>query len=293
MEPRALERCLRQAAVALASPSRPSAAEVEAARQLAAGKLRKVSGNVAVMPVQGPIENRMSFLGYIMGWFNCESGRQALSALVADRDVSAIVLDVDSPGGTSEGVEEFADQIAAARETKPVYAIADAMACSAAFWIASAATALYCVPSGCVGSVGVYATHVDYSAAMAEDGINVTVLKAGKYKAEWLPYSPLTDDAKEYAQEQVDTLYTRFVAAVAKYRGTDAADVKKNYGQGRVVDARPAAAAGMIDGVMTMDALLGKLTGSAAASGASGRRTSVEVLRLRHRLAQSRTPRPS
>lgn len=287
MEPTALSAMLRRLSKVR---SFPTPMELEGAREAAAGKLKKVTGKVAVLPVQGMIDNRFSFLNYLFGGFSCEQAAAALSSMLANKDISAIVLDVDSPGGTSQGVEELADMIYEARATKPVFAVANAMACSAAYWIASAATGFYCVPSGTVGSVGVYAAHVDISAALAEEGVKVTLVKAGKYKAEWLPYSPLSEDAAQYMQDEVDTIYARFVAAVAKNRDTSASDVKNNYGQGRSMDARSASAAKMIDGMTTLDAALEKLTGGNASMGSQGRRASAEVLRLRHQQRMRTVP---
>lgn len=287
MEPMALETVVRHVRRQTAVHGWPTPAELEGAREAAAQKLRKVSGKVAVMQVHGVIENRMSPWGYWCDSFSCEAGKRALDSLLANKDVAAIVLDVDSPGGTSQGVEELADAIFEARGVKPVHAVANAMACSAAYWLSSSAASLYCCPSGSVGSVGAYAIHVDFSAALEEEGVKVSVARAGKFKAEWLPYAPLTDDARDYMQELVDNVYARFVASVARNRGTDQADVRKAYGQGRAVDARPALAAKMVDGLLTLDEILLKLTGQA--SGApTGRQTSAEVLRLRHALRKAR-----
>lgn len=286
MEPGALDKMLRELPALVRARGWPSASRLEAARRAAAAKLKKVNGKVAVMPVQGVVENRMSVWSYFYGGFSCEAGGRALDAFLSNKDVAAIVLDVDSPGGTCEGVEELAEAIYQARAVKPVYAVANAMACSAAYWIASAASALYCTPSGSVGSVGVYAAHVDYSAALADAGIKVSMIQAGKYKTELSPYAPLSDEARDNLQSSIDALYSRFVSTVARNRGTDSSDVRKNYGQGRVSDARPALAAKMIDGMATLDDVLGKLSGDARAQ--AGRRTSVEVLRLRHELRKIR-----
>src|SRR5690606_4285100 len=117
-------------------------------------------------------------------------------AALRDPAVSAIVIDVDSPGGTVTGVAELAEQIFEARGKKPIYAIANALAASAAYWIASAAEELWVTPSGDVGSIGVYAMHEDISEMEAEMGLKVTLISAGEYKTEGNPHEPLGDEAR-------------------------------------------------------------------------------------------------
>jgi ClpP class serine protease len=153
----------------------------------------------------------------------------------------------------------------------------------AAYWIGSSAEKLYVTPSGDVGSVGVYVIHWDETGFLEQVGEKPTIIRAGKYKIEANPFEPLSDEAKEYIQADVNETYAKFVKALARNRGTNAADVKANYGQGRVLSAKNALAAGMVDGVLTLEQLLTKITGG----GKSGGRTraeagpSVEVLRRR------------
>lgn len=260
----------------------PSPEDLAAARQTAAAAMRAIKGKVAVFPIQGVIEHRMSMWGYFYGSFSTELGEQVLAQLLAARDVEAIVLDIDSPGGTSYGTEEFAEKLYEARAVKPIYAVANSMAASAAYWIASAATQIAVTPGGDVGSIGVYAMHVDYSQALAEAGIKVTIAKAGKYKAELNPYEPLTEEARDYLQESVDDTYTKFTKAVARNRGVSVVEVRDKFGQGRVLPAEKAKAVGMADRVLSLSALLERLGGSGLADLGKGRRSSAEVLRLRH-----------
>ena len=159
----------------------------------------------------------------------------AFDALMADATVGAIVLHVDSPGGCPYGLQELADKIYQARSSgKKVYAIADSLACSAAYWLASAAEQFVCTPGGDVGSIGVYAIHVDKSEQAQQEGLKVTIISAGKYKTEMLPFGPLADEAQAAAQARVDADYG-VLDALRLNRGTTLDDVRKNYGQGRMV----------------------------------------------------------
>lgn len=249
--------------------------------KLANGGTKAVRGakKVGLIPIHGPIEQRMSAELEKLGGTSTEEVGVGLDALLADKTVDAIVLHIDSPGGSSYGTEELADKIFNARGTKKIYAIADAMAASAAYWIGSAADMLMVTPSGMVGSIGVYTWHVDESKALEAEGMNVTMVAAGKYKVELASVHPLTDTAKAHMQEIVDTIYTKFVKAVGRNRNTPIGKVRKDYGEGRVLMADDALEAGMVDRIIPFDELLRKLTGAASANGQT--KASMEILRLR------------
>src|SRR5215467_6271108 len=126
--------------------------------------------------------------------------RARLEAAAANPDVSAIVLDVDSPGGTVAGTPETAAAVRRAAEVKPVVAVANSLAASAAYWIASQASSLVVGPSADVGSIGVISAHIDRSKMLEDMGLRVTVVSAGRYKAEGNPFAPLSDEAKANMQ---------------------------------------------------------------------------------------------
>ena len=234
-----------------------------AERNMAAGAVRGVKGRVGVIGVYGPIQQRMTSELMKAGGTSCEEISTALDSLLADKHCDAICLDVDSPGGSSYGTEELADKIFAARGQKKIYACANSMAASAAFWTASAASTLCCTPGGDVGSVGVYTMHVDQSKAMDAAGIRVSLIHAAKFKVEGNPFEKLDDEAKEHYQQMVDMTYGKFCQALARNRDVPLGDVRKNFGQGRLVPADAAMAAKMCDRVMTLQELIGKLTGGA------------------------------
>lgn len=177
----------------------------------------------------------------------------ALAALVEDEEVGAILLDIDSPGGVVDLVPETAAQVREARESKPVYAVANAMAASAAYWIASQADELIVTPSGMVGSIGVYIAHDDLSGALEQAGVVRTLVSSGRYKTEGNPWEPLSDEARATLQEMSDDIYGMFVRDVAAGRRTSEAAVRAGYGEGRVVTAQRAVAAGLADRVEAID----------------------------------------
>jgi signal peptide peptidase SppA len=234
--------------------------ELEAQIQaLKRGRPAKISGNIAVLPIRGVISHRSSFFSEFFGGSSVERLSEDLEMMVKNPNIGAIVLDVDSPGGSVSGVMEFAEQILEARKEKKIVAVANPQAASAAYHIASAAEELIVAPSGSVGSIGVFLMHQDYSEAMKAQGINTTFIKAGKYKTEGNYYEPLTEDAKEALQARVDAYYDYFVKGVAKGRGVKASDVREGFGEGRMVMAEDAVKAGMADRVGTLASTLKRL----------------------------------
>ena len=172
---------------------RATRAEIEqrlaAAKHGALGNGTRVSpssGDIAVLPLMGVIAQRASMVQGMSGpsGTGLDQFLASFDAAMADESISAIVLDVDSPGGAIYGVQEAADHIAGARGTKRIIAVANAQMASAAYWLSSAADEVVATPSGEVGSIGVYTVHSDLSAAYGREGVKQTVIKAGKYKAE-------------------------------------------------------------------------------------------------------------
>jgi signal peptide peptidase SppA len=221
---------------------------------LAAGRDRAVAAGgdtIAVVPVMGPISHRESAFTRYFGWPTTEGISGAVAAAVADPAIKAVVLDIASPGGSVHGCRECFDAIHALRGAKPIVAVANAYAASAAYYIASAADAIVVTPSGQVGSIGVWTAHVDYSEAYKSAGIEINLISAGKYKVEGNPYEPLSDEARNAIQAEVDQYYADFLKAVSKGRGVSVTAARGRFGEGRMRLADEAVASGMADKVMT------------------------------------------
>jgi len=225
--------------------------------------------NVAVLPIYGTIAPKATMMSEFSGGFSCESFTKDFRAALADDSVTAIVFDVDSPGGTVTGVPELAAEILAARGKKPIIASVSGMAASAGYWLASAADKLIVTPSGEVGSIGVYCTHQDVSGAMDKAGVKMQFIQAGKFKTEGNPYEPLSDSARVEMKKGVDEFYEMFVAGVAAGRGVSVEKVKADFGQGRMLMAKDALAAGMVDSIQTLDQVLAGLGADSSAPDSS------------------------
>lgn len=217
------------------------------------------AGSVAVLPLFGTIFPRANLMTDVSGATSAERFGAQFDELVNDPNIGAIVLDVDSPGGQVNGIEELSTKIYRARGVKPVVAVANHLMASAAYWIGTAADELVVSPSGEVGSIGVFAVHKDMSKAYEQAGIKVSMISRGKYKTEGNPYEPLAEEAKTAIQTRVDESYDAFVGAVARNRGVKTAAVRSGFGEGRVVGARQALDLGMADRIGTLEETIARL----------------------------------
>lgn len=172
-------------------------------------------------------------------------------------DVHAIALVMDSPGGEVAGAFELADRIYAARGRKPIVAVADGMAASAAYLAASAADEVVLTNTSYVGSIGVVMRHVDFSRALANDGITVSHIFAGEHKIDGNPYQPLPDAVRAALQADIEGLYQMFVQTVAKHRGMDEQAVRDT--RAGVYRGVAAVAARLADRIGTVDAVVAEL----------------------------------
>lgn len=197
----------------------------------------------------------------------------ALRMAMADPAISAVVLQVDSPGGNVFGVQELSDLIHSYRGQKPIIAHANSLMASAAYWIGSAADEVVVTPSGEVGSVGVVMLHQDVSQAAEKAGVRFSYVYAGRYKVEGNPYEPLGEEARAAFQDSVDGYYAAFVKGLARNRGKTTKDVLEGFGQGRVLSASDALRAGMVDRIETFDATLRRV--AQGRRGGGGRRAEL------------------
>lgn len=261
-----------------------SAEEVQMRINGATRPSERIAGSVAVLPLFGTIVPRANLFTNASGATSAEMFGKRFDELMSDPSVGAIILDVDSPGGQVAGVEEVSKKIFDARGRKPVVAVANHLAASAAYWIATAAEELVVTPSGEVGSIGVFAAHEDLSESMAKEGVKVTMISEGKYKTEGNPYEPLSEEAKAAIQERVAEVYDSFVKAVARNRGVKAADVREGFGEGRVVSSKKAVQLGMADRVGTLDETILRMQKGMPRKGMSA---DVDFRRRRMRLMEN------
>lgn len=222
------------------------------------------AGDIGVINVSGGLVNRPMPGASGPGPASYATLREQFDELLADDNVSAIVFRIESPGGMASGCFDLTDHIFAARGAKPIHALVDDYAFSAAYALAAACDEIWVSRTGGVGSVGVCGFHEDWSDGNAKMGLKVTPVFAGKHKIDFSQDFPLSDAAKARWQEMVDDDYGMFVETVARYRGLESDYVQKTeagiyFGQ-KAVDARIATRLG------TWDDLVAHLGAPAAAA---------------------------
>ena len=216
-------------------------------------------GTTVIIPLAGPLSPKGSY-----GGTSTERFSSQIRDAGADRSVGAIVIPIMSPGGLVFGTAEAGDVVYEVRQTKPVIAVASPYAYSAAHWIGTQATAFYASTSGGVGSAGVRGGHIDMSGFEDKIGMKTTLVASDPEKIAGHPYGPLSDEDRAEMQAEIDEMNQAFVAAIARGRGMNAADVPSVHGSGRTFSAQRAAELGVTDGVMTLRDVVSKFSASRA-----------------------------
>jgi ClpP class serine protease len=256
------------AAIALRQPSGVKADPSWAGRsvELIAGpKARKMEGSsntvisadgVALLPVFGPIFPRASMMTELSGATTCSSLQSDYQLALANPDVGAVMVLLDSPGGHASQIAAFADQLWAGRRAKPTWAYAMGNACSAAYWLGSQCSQFYADRTAVIGSIGV-ACGVSKQVEPDADGeveFDFVSTNAPDKRAD-----PATDEGKAQIVAMLDGLEAQFLSDVARGRATTPTKVKADYGKGGVLVGQAAVDAGMVDGVSSYDAAYGQL----------------------------------
>jgi capsid assembly protease len=217
----------------------------------------QVLDGIAIIPIHGVIAKRMNMFTRISGGVSTQILTRDTQEAIDDPDVKGIIYDIDSGGGEVDGTAELAQTIYKSRGVKPIVAYSDGVIASAAYWIASATDQVFISGDTVqVGSIGVVATHVDYSEYEKKKGIKTTEVYAGKYKRIASEHKPLSDEGLETIQDRVDYIYSVFVDVVAKHRNTNTENVISRMADGRLFIGQQAVSAGLVDGVITFDELL-------------------------------------
>ncbi len=213
-----------------------------------------VKDGILSIPVAGALIKGFSytFYGMVTGY---EYIRRAFDRGMDDANVKAIVLMINSPGGEVAGNFDLADHMFARRDEKPVAAIADEHAYSAAYSLASVASTIYVARTGGVGSIGVVTSHVNMAKAMEKYGYEITFIYAGDHKVDGNPYEALSPDVKARIQARIDYLYNVFVSTVSRNRGLSEQAVRDT--QALTFSADEAIKIGLADKIGSLEAAMG------------------------------------
>lgn len=226
----------------------------------------QVIDGVAIIELNGVMAKKMNLIMQISGGFSSQLAMRDFKQAFNDPEVSSIILAVDSPGGTVDGTEELASAVYEARQKdiKPIVTYADGLMASALYWVGAAADRIY-INGGTatIGSIGVVATHVDYSEQEKMEGIKTTEIFAGKYKRINTEYAPLTKEGRAYMQERVDYFYSIFANTMTRFRPNKLAitdDGEISWADGKVFIGQQAIDNGLVDGVKPLEELIRQLS---------------------------------
>lgn len=240
-------------------PNEKPVAEPQAARPSVGG----TTGRIAVLPIFGVMGQHPD------DWFadtSTELVGRVFGALVADPSVRAIVLNMNSPGGSVFGLDKLAQQVFSARGEKRIVAVSNSLMASAAYFIGAQAHEVVADPGSLTGNIGTVYQVIDPTKALQNQGIEITTITAGKFKHEGHLGVPMSAEEKESLQSMVDSYYGQFVDAVARGRNVKASAVRNGFGEGRALTAQDAKAAGLVDRVATLEEVVGKLGARLGAS---------------------------
>lgn len=226
---------------------------------------------VAIISVIGSLVNRGAWIGARSGMTSYEGLGAQLSDAAADPKVHSILLDIDSPGGEATGMFSLAAKVREVSAVKPVVAVVNDMAASAAYGIASQATEIVVSPTSIVGSIGVVLTHFDRSGELAAKGIKPTLIYAGRHKVDGNPYGPLSDAVMADLQGEVAKFYDQFVGLVAQGRGDRLTETDARATEARTFLGQEAIDRGLADRMASFDAVLASLQSQPPRSGQSTR----------------------
>lgn len=213
------------------------------------------AGRVAVVPVQGVLVREAEYLDEV----STVALRRVLRELADDEGVAAVVLAIDSPGGSVAGLEELGDELARMADRKRLVAVSEGMVASAAYYLASHCHAIYARADHLIGSIGTRMLLYDVSGMFGEMGVEAVPIQTGPLKLVGALGMEITAEHRAYLQELVDDSQSRFTRRVSLGRGLTGADLDAVL-SGRVWTGQQALAMKLIDGLQTVEQTVQSLT---------------------------------
>lgn len=208
---------------------------------------------IAILSIDGPLFKYANLMTEVSGATSYQMFVKDFTQAVKSDEVKAIILDIDSPGGMTNGMTETSQIIRDARGIKPIYSYIGGTGASAAYGLACAADQVICEKSALVGSIGVI-----LSVEAGEDGdINIISKNAPNKRPDIN-----TAEGRQSFQTTVDDLETVFIDHVATCRGIDRETVVSDFGQGGILVGEKALEAGMVDSIGSLESLIANIGGT-------------------------------
>lgn len=241
IEPTFLENSIKEKTAVLQNTALLNALFSQAKQKAAA-----VQNGVAVINIESPIYRKSSWW---LGGITHKEIKAEIQKAMDNEEVKAIFYNIYSPGGSVAGTQELAAFIKEASSKKPSCAFVDGMCCSAAYWLASATGKIYATESAELGSIGVVLLHRDYSKMYEDWGIKYTYITAGSKKSVGASEIPLSEEDKEYLQNQVNGIYDVFLENISQNMGLDL-NKKTEWADGRVFLGKDAVNLGLVSKIV-------------------------------------------
>ena len=236
--------------------------EAASGANAASGTSVPTGGGVAVIPIRGIILKDAGWLE-AYGAVSLRKVEDALLAASSDPGVSKIVMLIDSPGGSVDGLYGTAQIMRQVNKTKPIVAVVDGLAASAGYYLASQATEITAGKMDEVGSIGVRVLLYDFSKLFTDAGVRPVLIDTGEFKSIGAMGVPISEAQQAEVRKIVDAFFADFKASVRKGRSMTEPQVNK-VADGRVFLGEEARELGLIDRVQSArDAVAGVLAGIA------------------------------
>lgn len=235
------------------------------------------AGNLAIVNVSGQLTTSNRAYNRYIGMVSYDEIRNAVFSAIDAEGIDGIVLNMDTPGGAASGVSELSDFLSEVDQSvKPIYTYTGTSMASGGYWLGSVGREIYASKLATVGSIGVITVHASYEKMYKDNGIEITVLRAGEFKALGSPYEKLDDKARSQIESQMNTIYDVFLETVAENRGTSVNSLKETAAEGRVFVGADAVTIGLVDQVTSFDAAIADISRKVTSAG------SLSPLQPRH-----------
>lgn len=207
----------------------PPDMQAETDEYMAGGKrparVYRVVNGIAVLPVTGTLTHRLGAMRPFSGMTGYDGITACLQQAMADESVRGVLLDIDSPGGQASGAFDCSDMIYRLREQKPVWALCNDMACSAAMLLAAACSRRLVTQTSRTGSVGVMMAHASFAGQLAQEGVDITLIYSGAHKVDGNQFESLPEEIRLDFQQRIDGARRMFAEKVATYTGLSVDEV--------------------------------------------------------------------
>ncbi|WP_051790789.1 S49 family peptidase [Endozoicomonas montiporae] len=233
------------------------ALEARSGKQLENSHDVEIRDGVAVIQISGVISRYANLFTLICGGASTGLIAKDLNMALDDPEVTAIVLNIDSPGGEAKGIHELAEMIYQARDRKPIKAYIGGAGASAAYWIATAADEVVMDATAEVGSIGVVTGIRLFKPEEGEERFEIVSSQSPNKRLD-----PASDEGKADIQSKVDQLADVFIDRVARNMGVTSDQVAAEFGKGGTLIGEAAVSRGMAQRLGSLEGLIDELSGN-------------------------------